>query len=312
MKEFHPLVSIVIPVYNGSNFVSQAIDSALAQTYDNLEIIVINDGSTDNGATEQIVYSYGNRVRYYAKQNGGVSSALNYGLEKMKGEYFSWLSHDDLYAPEKIAFQVEQLSQLACRENVISLCGANLIDADRKPIPRLYKKVLSGLYTPDEMFELTCNGYNINGCALLIPKALFDKCGGFINLRYQQDLECWQRMILNGAKFLCSEKPLSYTRIHKNQVTVTARDALYSDRIKVASIILEIIGKKKDNRRLLEVYYKRACLMDEPQIIALFSDDIRKKFYFKSIVWKIKGNLINYLKHINNKYIKGYRSMNYH
>ncbi len=61
--EFHPLVSIVIPVYNGSNYLREAIDSALAQTYDNIEILVINDGSNDNGATEAIAKSYGDKIR---------------------------------------------------------------------------------------------------------------------------------------------------------------------------------------------------------------------------------------------------------
>ena len=108
MEDFNPLVSIVIPVYNGANFLAEAIDSALAQTYRNLEVIVVNDGSTDGGATERIACSYGDKIRYFSKPNGGVSSALNLGIEKMKGEYFSWLSHDDLYAPDKIENQVNQ------------------------------------------------------------------------------------------------------------------------------------------------------------------------------------------------------------
>ena len=93
---FHPLVSIVIPVYNGSNFVREAIDSALAQTYDNVEIIVVNDGSTDEGKTREIALSYGDKIRYFEKPNGGVSSALNMGISNMQGQYFSWLSHDDM------------------------------------------------------------------------------------------------------------------------------------------------------------------------------------------------------------------------
>ena len=75
-------VSIIIPVYNGSNYVKEAIDSALAQTYKNKEIIVVNDGSTDEGATRDIVKSYGDKVTYYEKENGGVSTALNLGIEK--------------------------------------------------------------------------------------------------------------------------------------------------------------------------------------------------------------------------------------
>ena len=80
-----PLVSIVIPVYNGADFLRECIDSALAQTYENIEIIVINDGSCDNGKTEEIALSYGDKIRYIYKENGGVSTALNLGIENMTG-----------------------------------------------------------------------------------------------------------------------------------------------------------------------------------------------------------------------------------
>ena len=73
-----PKISIVIPVYNGSNYLANAIDCALRQTYKNVEVIVVNDGSTDGGATEEIALSYGEKIRYFHKSNGGESSALNY------------------------------------------------------------------------------------------------------------------------------------------------------------------------------------------------------------------------------------------
>ena len=101
MKEY-PLVSVVIPAYNASDYLAEAIDSALAQTYKNIEIIVVNDGSGDNGATEQVAVSYGDKIRYFYKKNGGCASALNYGINVMRGDYFSWLSHDDLYLPAKV------------------------------------------------------------------------------------------------------------------------------------------------------------------------------------------------------------------
>ena len=103
---YQPKVSIIIPVYNGSNFLAQAINAALAQTYPNCEILVINDGSQDHGASEKIALSYGNKIKYYLKENGGVSSALNFAFKKMTGEWFSWLSHDDLYYPQKIEKQI--------------------------------------------------------------------------------------------------------------------------------------------------------------------------------------------------------------
>jgi len=83
--EFCPKVSIIIPVYNGSNYLREAIDSALAQTYKNIEIIVINDGSSDEGRTEAIAKSYGDKIRYIYKKNGGVSTALNVGILAAEG-----------------------------------------------------------------------------------------------------------------------------------------------------------------------------------------------------------------------------------
>ena len=119
-------VTIIIPVYNGSNYVREAIDSALAQTYKNIEILVVNDGSTDEGATRDICLSYGDKITYYEKENGGVSTALNLGIEKMTGDYFSWLSHDDLYYPDKIEKQMKELEKYD--ENTILYSNEDLID----------------------------------------------------------------------------------------------------------------------------------------------------------------------------------------
>jgi glycosyltransferase involved in cell wall biosynthesis len=83
-----PLVSIIIPVFNGSLFMKEAIDSALNQTYANCEVIVVNDGSTDEGKTAHIARTYGTRIRYFEKPNGGCGSALNVGIANMRGAYF--------------------------------------------------------------------------------------------------------------------------------------------------------------------------------------------------------------------------------
>ena len=106
---FDPKVSIIIPVYNGSNYLREAIDSALAQTYKNIEVIVVNDGSDDGGKTESIAKSYRNKIRYIYKKNAGVSTALNAGILAAEGEYISWLSHDDVYIPNKLEVQINYL-----------------------------------------------------------------------------------------------------------------------------------------------------------------------------------------------------------
>ena len=119
-EQYQPIVSIVIPAYNASNYLAKAIDSALAQTYPNVEIIVVNDGSKDDGATERIALSYGKKIRYLYKKNGGSSSALNLGIANMTGEWFSWLSHDDLYEPNKLEKQIAYIQKLDINESIIS------------------------------------------------------------------------------------------------------------------------------------------------------------------------------------------------
>jgi len=100
-----PLVSIIIDNYNYDRFIKNAIDSALNQTYENIEIIVVDDGSTDN--SQDVIKSYGDQVIAIFKQNGGIASALNAGFAASKGEFVCLLDADDLFLPEKVAEVVE-------------------------------------------------------------------------------------------------------------------------------------------------------------------------------------------------------------
>ena len=123
----NPKVTILIPVYNGSNFIKQAIQSAINQTYKNIEILVINDGSTDNGKTEKVIKEFGDKVKYIKKENGGVASALNLGIKEATGEYIAWLSHDDIYLPNKIEKEIKALEKLEDK-NTIIFSNFELID----------------------------------------------------------------------------------------------------------------------------------------------------------------------------------------
>ena len=105
----NPQVSVLLSVYNGEKYLAEAIETVLGQTYSSIELLVINDGSTD--ATEEVVKRYGDRVRYFSQANEGQPSALNIGIAKVKSPYIAFLDADDLYLPDKIALQVDFLEK---------------------------------------------------------------------------------------------------------------------------------------------------------------------------------------------------------
>jgi glycosyltransferase involved in cell wall biosynthesis len=99
-----PLVSCIIPAYNGERFLGAAIRSALGQTHTNLEVIVVDDGSTDG--TVEVVRGFGDRVRYVHQDNAGPAAARNRGLAEARGAFLSFLDADDLWIAEKLAMQL--------------------------------------------------------------------------------------------------------------------------------------------------------------------------------------------------------------
>ena len=186
-----PVVSIVIPVYNGATYLREALDSALNQTYRNIEVIVVNDGSSDGGKTESIALSYGDRINYISKENGGVASALNAGLMKMTGEYFSWLSADDVYFPDKIEKQMAFLAGRGWQKDIVLYSDFELIDAQSKLLSTERVRSISQEHF---IFALVCD-YPVSGCTTLIPKNIFDDVGFFDEkLVVTQDYDMWFRM----------------------------------------------------------------------------------------------------------------------
>ena len=270
-KNFYPLVSIVIPVYNGQKYLACAIDSALSQTYRNIEVLVIDDGSTDK--TPEICASYGKKIRYLKKKNGGVATALNYGIDNMKGDYFSWLSHDDLYHKDKIMVEINELSKLkdpksliTCGWTRIDENGKSLDDSDSQPyIVEISKYTDKQLQSP--LFALLKGGC-IFGCSLLIHKSHFERVGKFNPALLTNDYDLWFRMMRNSKLYFVREQ-YAFKRIHKEQDTntksayisaawfayfiyaVTRLDDeefnfIYESREKFFDFILQNIGLEKD------------------------------------------------------------------
>lgn len=228
MPSYSPLVSIVIPAYNASNYLADAVNSALAQTYKNIEIIVVNDGSKDDGATRAVAETFGDKIRYFEKENGGSSSALNYGIKLMKGEWFSWLSHDDLYYPQKIEKEVEYLRTLSS-ENLkyhVIFSAADHVDKDGKVISKPWHEKSEALSRNIEAFSdnrkmiAALTDYTFNGCSCLVNRNLFNELGFFDeSLRLVNDAEMWFRVYAAGCKVHYISEVLVSGRVHAKQIS---------------------------------------------------------------------------------------------
>lgn len=206
------LVSIVIPVYNGSDYLRKAIESALSQTYKEIEVIVVNDGSSDDGATEEVALSFSDDIRYFSKKNGGVASALNFAISKMNGKFMSWLSHDDLYLPEKIE---TQLNIFLSQDNPRAMIWSDyyFIDENDRIIDSF---ALFDVNKKSDAFSILSTF--VNGCTILMPTILFKEVGLFNeNLRTTQDNEMWTRAIRHGYSLLHVQEKLIYSRKHDKQ-----------------------------------------------------------------------------------------------
>jgi len=217
VKDTYHLVSVDIPVYNGANYMRDAIDSVLAQTYPDIEILVVNDGSNDRGATEQIAQSYGDRIRYFSKSNGGVASALNLALKEAKGKYFCWLSHDDIYLPNKVAKEMEKLLSLNDFNSVV-FCHYSIMDFEGK---HLYSPELTYQCLPNQFTYQLILAQGLHCCTILAPKSLYLESGGFReDLPTTQDYDL---LVKIGLTYPFVELPeiLLKSRSHSEQGSLT-------------------------------------------------------------------------------------------
>lgn len=211
MKKYNPKVSIVIPVFNGEDYIIETINSILEQTYDNIECIVVNDGSTD--ATEELINKLDHRVVKFTTPNRGQSEAINFGFEKSSGDLVGYLSADDLIDNFSIKDLVELIiKENATNEKVVVFGKYRFIDSKGSYINKLSSNFSGGKDYLD-YFD------NKIGPGAIFSKQLFDECGGWdSDFKQIPDYVFWLKL-LNHARFLQSEKVLSSFRVHDSSQT---------------------------------------------------------------------------------------------
>ena len=243
----NPKVSIVIPTFNRAHYLPEALECALNQTYPNIEIIVVNDGSTDN--TESVLAPYMKRIRYIKRKNGGCAAAKNTALKVATGEFITNLDDDDRIVPEKIARQVEMFKERPS----MGVCGTGVafIDAEGK---------VTGHYRPPALSRRTQVLELLRKCILVQSSVLIhQKCHqrlGNYKITHGQDYDFWLRVALHYEIGVIPDLLTSY-RHHGEQITGQANRR--NVRAAVARIILGFLHRTPVTRIIPDVRSYPEC-----------------------------------------------------
>lgn len=209
-----PLISVIIPAYNAETYIQTAVKSVVVQTYSNLEVIVIDDGSVDR--TRLLVNELAeadDRIKCYSIKNSGRAAARNYGISKATGSWLAFLDADDFWDGEKLS------KQLSCWQSDIAVglmyTERTWVDAEGKPLSNQPEK-----YTlpTGNIFDKLIDGNYICTSTVLIKKELVDAVGGFDeskNFKNCQDYDLWIRVAPKTFATAITE-PLCYYRLHDN------------------------------------------------------------------------------------------------
>ena len=210
------LVSVVIPVYNSEKFLEECLDSILTQTYQNIEIIAVDDGSTDS--SPDILERYSDKINIISQKNQGLASALNLGISKMKGSWFKWFSPDDVMYSNTIEILIDEAKNYT--DNTIIYSNWNIIDDTGNTLREFHESNYNELSEFDFNLRLL-DGQQINVNTTLIP-AIFLKKYGIRELDEPVaiDYDFFLRSaLLHDVRFHLISQPLVNYRIHSAQLS---------------------------------------------------------------------------------------------
>lgn len=238
------LISIVLPTYNGSKYIKEAIDSIINQTYKNWELIIVNDCSTDN--TLEIANEYSAkdlRIRVVSNEvNQKVAQALNNGFREAKGEYFTWISDDNRFKANALEYMANLLDKNTGFD--FATCAYEIIDADGNFTGRTYSYSSKHAVMGDLLYK-----NNVNAC-FMYTKELAQKVGGYDSaFPLANDYDYWIRASLKG-NILYDDKVIYEYRSHTNNLTFLKREDLANETMAIiAKYAREIVSNLKMSKR---------------------------------------------------------------
>ena len=247
MKVYNkPLISVIVPVYGVEKYIEKCLKSIVAQTYRNLEIIMVDDGTKDNSA--KICEQYAkedSRIKVYHKTNGGLSDARNYGIEHSNGEYITFIDSDDYIDIDYIEF----LYQLVEKGYKMSICSLHVVyTSNGKIIDKGNGKEV--LLSGQECIEMMCYHQEVDTCAYakLMHRSLFD------NIRYPkgkifEDIGTTYLLFDQCDQVICSFIPKYYYVIRENSIVTSKFNSQKLYMIEMTNKMADFVDKKYPNMK---------------------------------------------------------------
>lgn len=266
------LVSVIIPAYNIEDYIGRCLDSIISQTYKNLEIIVVDDGSRDR--TGEILDNYAKkdrRIKVIHKENGGVSSARNKGIEVAEGDYIGFIDGDDLIEPEMYKTLVDLLEE----ENAdIAHCGYQMVFPDR--IDYYHNTGKKKIQTTEEGLKDLLSGEMIEPGLVnkLYKKELIKNC------RLDETVKINEDLLMNYQLFKLSQKSVYYDITPYSYMIRSSSATGANSLITKREDSLRVLNQIKDdciNNNLLSIIYKRYIYL----LMVICRDHLKDKSYMK-------------------------------
>lgn len=255
-----PKVSVVISTYNHASFIAESIDSVLAQTYRDFEVIVIDDGSTDN--TEEVLKPYLDRIRLIKQENSGLPVARNAGIKEAKGEYIAFQDSDDIWLPDKLEKQMKYLEK---NPHFDLVCGNGISFGNEGNTERLLvrNKRLRAIEKEGVTLKNTYRKSRLFPSTWVIKKKVLEELGGFDTIfRTGQDVEFTYRFLLKHKAAFINEV-LFKRRTHSTNISRVNSEPKILLAIRITEKLMSqypdarmIIGNKLINRKMSSLHYK--------------------------------------------------------
>lgn len=222
-------ISVIIPAYNAGKYLNEALDSVFAQQYIPMEVIVIDDGSTDE--TRTLIESYGSAVRYFYQENQGIGAARNTGVRLAEGDYLSFLDADDFWTSDKLVKQAEAYDTLPEHQMVFAwvqqFISPELSESDRQK-----------WHCPEQPMP------GVHAGTMLLRKADFELVGYFrTDLKNSEFIEWYGRAQALGLKSYMLEEVLMHRRIHGQNTMLSAQNDP-QETLQAVRALLELKRKK--------------------------------------------------------------------